>query len=434
MLLEIFEKKIEYLLADNSIVKIAVAVSGGVDSVALAVLLSDWSKKKGFAVTILTVNHNLRSEAKLEADYVLSLADKLGYNAFSLSWNNHGSSSNLQERARIGRYDLMTEKCQELGINILLTAHHLDDMIETYYMRKLRKSSIFGLSTSCKHFYNNIMIIRPLAQVPKVELIKYLTKQQVTWYEDDSNQSSKYQRNRVRQKIAKMNANDQENLLQEMNKVDQQVKILNDKLITAIAEIVKINNYGVAIIDVSKYITLEVAIKIQLINYVLTIISGKKNIPRYRNIEKLLDKIILGNKIACTLHNCSLRSDGNMIVIYKEKAYIDKQEIKFTDQVVWDNRFLLKAKNKPYVRNNNVYVGCLNMQDYSSIKKQIDFDKFSAVGINKHKEVLFSLPVIKNVKKIIAIPHLCYYDNMEFNDGVEIIFRPNYISRFTHFI
>jgi hypothetical protein len=69
---------------------------------------------------------------------------------------------------------MMSKKCHEFDINTLLTAHHLDDMLETYLMRKSKKSSILGLSYSNSFFYNNIQVIRPLSSFLKSELIDYL--------------------------------------------------------------------------------------------------------------------------------------------------------------------------------------------------------------------------------------------------------------------
>ena len=54
--------------------------------------------------------------------------------------------------------------------------------------------------------------------------------------------------------------------------------------------------------------------------------------------------------------------------------------------------------------------------------------------MNNHKDILFTLPVIKNLEKVVAIPHISYYDGFKSNSGVDVIFSPGFVSRFTHFL
>ena len=158
MIQDLFDNSFENLLRKTKISKLALAVSGGVDSISLLVLILSWSKKHNTKVWVLNVDHNIRAESKYEAEYVKKIAEDLGYKFISLSWDHEDNKSAVQERARVGRYELMTKKCKELGIDTLLTAHHLDDILETYIMRKRKQSGILGLSSSKSFFYNNIRI------------------------------------------------------------------------------------------------------------------------------------------------------------------------------------------------------------------------------------------------------------------------------------
>ena len=137
--------------------KLAIAVSGGSDSVALLYLVSFWARQYKTELIIFSVNHNLRPESVCEIDYVESITKALGHEFYSLSWKYDGNKVGLQERARHGRYRLMTDKCYQISVQILLTAHHLDDNLETYLMRKNRNSGVFGLS-SANSFFNSLII------------------------------------------------------------------------------------------------------------------------------------------------------------------------------------------------------------------------------------------------------------------------------------
>ena len=132
-----FNKIFTKLLANEQPKKIAVAVSGGADSVALLYLVSDWASVYSAGLIIFTVDHNLRPESKEELLYVKELSADLGHEFYALSWDSGGSKVALQERAREGRYDVMSAKCHELGVDVLLTAHHFDDLMETYLTKSM---------------------------------------------------------------------------------------------------------------------------------------------------------------------------------------------------------------------------------------------------------------------------------------------------------
>ncbi|MEA0970528.1 tRNA(Ile)-lysidine synthase [Candidatus Megaera venefica] len=185
-----FDKSINPLLSEISEATsngVALSVSGGSDSIALLHLTSTWAKSRKIRLVVFSVNHNLRPESSEEIEFVKIAASGLGHEFYELSWDNGGNKVAIQERARDARYSMISKKCHEFGINILLTAHHLDDMLETYLMRKNKKSSILGLSYSNSFFYNNTQVIRPLSSFLKSELIDYLNSLNIKWLEDSSN-------------------------------------------------------------------------------------------------------------------------------------------------------------------------------------------------------------------------------------------------------
>ncbi len=124
---------------------IAVGVSGGVDSVALLMLVSRWIQTKKGILTAIHFNHKIRKDSNLDADFVKNLSLKLGIEYKILSWNGPIPSSSLMEKARDQRYEKILNYCKTNKIITLMTAHHLEDSIETYLMRKSRKHSSLGL-------------------------------------------------------------------------------------------------------------------------------------------------------------------------------------------------------------------------------------------------------------------------------------------------
>lgn len=411
---------------------VALAVSGGSDSIALLFLASKWAKKNLVRLVVFSVNHRLREESDKEIEFVKKTVLDLGHEFIGLTWFHDNTKSALQERARKARYQMMGKKCHELGINDLLTAHHYDDFLENYFMRKRKKSGVLGLCNSYSTFYNNIQVLRPLYNVKKQNLVDYLKENSISWMEDESNSLDFYERNRVRKYIATLSEKAKAKLEVEASIADAAARGFNNKFIKAIAETVEFNSLGFAFVNLDLYQELDYEITVYLINFVLTSISGSANTPRYRSTKKLLDTINSGNNFVCSLHGCILRRIANKLLIYREKSKISSRFLNLKNGVVWDNRFQFNV-GKDFAAEG-FKICRLYMEDYIKIKNKLDLQKISESSKNNHKDILFTLPVIKTLEKIVAIPHISYYDNFKCDSGIDIVFSPIFVSRFTHFL
>ncbi|AFC73735.1 tRNA lysidine(34) synthetase TilS [Rickettsia montanensis] len=480
MLYEKFEYNINNLIGNFGLSKISIAVSGGSDSVALLYLANIWAEKNNIELFVISVDHNLREQSKQETHYIQNISNSLNRKHYSLSFDHQNNFSNLQERAREGRYDLMTNLCLELDILVLLTAHHEDDYVENFCLRLERNSGIFGLSNSNINWYNNIQIIRPLYNIPKSELVEYLVSHNIKWFEDESNSSDKYRRNVIRQKLAKgadyirhlskltyreyreefkgdtERSTAAYTLVREdasigstyklpleakfgkMSKaaiISQQLKInklieneFKPELISAIAEAVKIFEYGFAFLDLVKFDKFSNEVKVQIINFLLIIISGQSRAARFYSVEPILKLITQDVNFKNTLHGCIIKRIQNELLIYREFGKkLPESKILLDKSVIWDNRFCI-TKNQ---ETPNCFVTHLSLEDYKMIKKQLDLEPLKNLSCKNHNAVLLTLPIIKILEKVIAIPHISYYDNDMWN--FEVSFAPNFVSRFTHF-
>jgi tRNA(Ile)-lysidine synthase len=180
--------------------RLAVAVSGGGDSVALMTLLAHWAKPRSIEVHVLTVNHGLRAEAAAEARQVGVWSKDLGLIHKTLKWDGDKPASKIQEEARAARYRLMAEYCHSKKIADLFLAHHQDDQAETILFRLAKGSGIDGLSgMSATQVYNeSLSLLRPLLDVSHSQLIATCKKAGIKWFEDISNVSDLYSRVRLR--------------------------------------------------------------------------------------------------------------------------------------------------------------------------------------------------------------------------------------------
>lgn len=412
--------------------EVALAVSGGSDSIALLFLASKWSKENAVRLVVFAVDHQLRQESSDEIEFVKNTSKDLGHKFIGLVWHHDNSKSSIQEKARIARYEMMSNKCHELGISCILTAHHYDDFLENYFMRKRKKSGALGLSNSYSTFYNNIQILRPLFNIKKTKLINYLRMHSIKWIEDMSNSLDVYERNKVRKYILSLSKEDKDAFEDEANIADANSREFNNKFIKAIAENVEFNNFGFAFIDLDSYKELDYDIAVYLINFVLTSVSGKMNTPRFRSTKILLDKIMNGDNFNSSLHECILQKVDDKILIFKERNAINNKKFNLKKGVVWDNRFKFEVDEK--FIDNEFNICRLDIEDYINIKDKLDLQNLGKLSKNNHRDILFTLPVIKNLEKVVAIPHISYYDGFKFNSGIDIAFSPGFVSRFTHFL
>jgi len=186
--------------------KIIIACSGGPDSTALLDIFSKLKKKYTLELTVAHVNYNLRGhDSQKDEDFVRKLALKYNFKFFLLkpSETRHGASlqrnKNIPEDVlRKIRYDFFEKTRKELGFDYIAVGHTLDDQAETFLMRVIRGSGLAGLSSIS---YKKNCIIRPLLNIPKDEIIKYLKTSKLSYRTDKTNLESEYLRNKIRNQL-----------------------------------------------------------------------------------------------------------------------------------------------------------------------------------------------------------------------------------------
>ena len=443
---------------------IALAVSGGSDSLALLMLAHRWATDHQFSLVVMSVDHHLREKSKVENDYVCTLSEQLKCKHYLLHFDHQNNFSNLQARAREARYQFMTDLCIKLDILTLLTAHHLDDYIENYYMSLEKKSSLFGLSQCNINWFNNVRIARPLFNIPKRQLVEYLVKKDVKWFEDESNLSDKYRRNVIRKTLTMVDDDSKNQIILQISAINQIVEeILKPEFIACTAESVKIYEFGFATINLLKFAEFASEIQLQTLSFVLIMISGKNRGSRSESLNLIMNLLQQKKNFIKTLHGCMVKKIQDNLIIHREFGRKVPVNILLDDnKLKWDDRFLFSIPNILYhtidsnglhVRdekkivdfsekapNHNEsksrampYITNLTVEDYSKIKQYLDLKILKKLSQNNHIAILFTLPTVKILEKVIAIPHISYYDREYLNGDLYISFSPNFISRFTHF-
>lgn len=178
---------------------LALAVSGGADSMAMALLARDWAAARGGAVSALVVDHRLRPESATEADLTCRRLQGLGIRHRLLALEDLPRGPALAARARAARYAALTRACREAGLLHLLLGHHAADQAETLAMRVLRGSQSAGLAgMAALRETAAVRLLRPLLTVQPAELRALLGRHGVAWVEDPSNRDRRALRPRLR--------------------------------------------------------------------------------------------------------------------------------------------------------------------------------------------------------------------------------------------
>jgi len=179
--------------------RLAVAVSGGADSLALAVLARDWASDRGGTILALVVDHGLRPESAAEAAITLDRLAAQHVDARLLPLRDLRRGASLAERARDARYQALFAACSAEGILHLLLGHHAEDQAETLMIRVLGGSQPRGLSAMAALVETDrLRVLRPLLTTPPGDLRQMLTARGLAWVEDPSNRDRRALRARLR--------------------------------------------------------------------------------------------------------------------------------------------------------------------------------------------------------------------------------------------
>ena len=289
---ELFDNNLDsFLKAKPS--SIAVAVSGGSDSMALTILANNWAKKNGVKFTALTVDHNLRPESKSEAETVHKWCKKYNIHHEILTYKGKIPTSNIEAVAREYRYELLTDYMKKNSIDSLFIAHNQDEQCETFFLNLARGSGVYGLCgmpVISERF--GIKIIRPMLIFTKPEIKEYLTSVNQDWIEDPSNFDTKYKRVRVRNLKDLMNSLDLSNkrLIDTMNNMER----VRNSIEFFVSECIKksvISSNSKVIIDREELLYYPEEIVIRALAKLIKDFSSSEYPARLESLENLYLKI-----------------------------------------------------------------------------------------------------------------------------------------------
>ena len=370
---------------------IALAVSGGSDSMALLRLAEQWSKKNSVKISALTVDHGLRAEAAAEARQVADWCATLSLNHHTLRWEGVKPKTGLQAKARVARYDLMGDWCVSNGVSYLLTGHTMDDQAETVLMRQARTDTAESLAGIWETtVWGGMKLHRPLLGQGREELRSYLKSIGQPWIDDASNEDVKFERVRVRQTLAheKRPGQRKMELADIADRAGREARALASA--TELWIVGQLTSYpeGFGTIPRAGFCELDPALQRRVLQSLLQI-YGAGNRVEPGELDHLA-KWIMGQELSRrTLGGAVLACRQASVLIGREWARISPASTLVPDsgEVLWDGRFLVQAPPKARI----VPVGSLQ-----EVARREDIPNF----------VQQSLPAALLGDGDVAIPHL----------------------------
>ena len=298
-----------------------VAVSGGADSLALAFLTKVYALKKNLNPRYFIVDHKLRKESTYEAYKVKKILKSLKINSQVLTWKGKKPVSNIQSLARSKRYELLFLKCKKLKISNLVLGHHIDDVIENFFLRMARGSGLKGLvSLGTNTQIENINLIRPLIEFDKRDLI-FLSKFIFNFYVDDpTNDDIKFNRIKVRNLIKRfedfgLDKKKFQLTIENLKKSDQSIKFYVEKN----KKENSIFNYRKnELILKDNFFDNSYEVIFRSLSDLIHLVGKKPNFVRGKKIENILNKIKEQKLRKETLGGCVIKMGNHTVILTKE--------------------------------------------------------------------------------------------------------------------
>ncbi|MCC6983441.1 MAG: tRNA lysidine(34) synthetase TilS [Bauldia sp.] len=338
----------------EGLASVALAVSGGPDSIALLTLVAAWRRTlpAGPAVHVLTVDHGLRAGSAAEAESVVAAAASLGMPGRVLTWTGAKPETGIEEAARAARYRLLTDAARALGASRIVTAHHLDDQAETFLMRLARGSGPFGLAgMRSVADLDGVTLFRPLLGIGKARLVATAEAAGVPFVADPMNEDIRFERVRWRSLAPALAAEglDAKRLGQAASRMARVADALNHFAGALIRRSVAVDDLATARLDRAAYAADPVEVRLRALTRLLGALGGGRFYPpRQEHLEALDRALAAANGEGAPFRRTLARvvvdaHSGAEAVFYREigRAAPAPLPVGGGFRGVWDNRFAI---------------------------------------------------------------------------------------------
>ncbi|MGH6946407.1 MAG: tRNA lysidine(34) synthetase TilS [Kiloniellales bacterium] len=403
--------------------RLAVAVSGGPDSLALTLLLHRWVKARGGRVTALTVDHGLRRESAAEARAVGALLNRLGIPRRILVWHGDKPQRGLQEAARAARYRLLAEWCGEAGIVDLALGHQREDQSETLLLRLAGGSGPDGLAAMpALTRRGNIRLLRPLLTVPRTRLLATLAARRIRWIEDPSNRDPRFARVRLRQALPGLRASGgtAADLAESVRRFGRSRAAGEADLARLLAEAVELRPGGFALVEREALLAAPSEIAERALGRLCMTVGGREHPPRSERVRLLLDRLRTAPRAATTLGGCRFLPWHGRLLVTREARALPSLTLLAEQRLVWDGRFEAGLERRPADARGTVSLGALGSADLAALKRAVDGSLWDSIPAAARAV----LPALRDRRGLLAVPALSFFRSRAVETALSCRFWP----------
>ena len=385
--------------------RIAVAVSGGADSLALTLLLREWTGARGGALVALTVDHRLRAESAAEVAFVARTLAPLGLEHRILRWRGSKPAANVEAVARRARYDLLSRWCARRGLLHLALGHHLDDQAETLLLRLGRGSGLDGLAAMAPVAeLPRLRLLRPLIGVPKARLAATLSARGLAWVEDPSNRDPTQARARLR---ALMSDLAREGLTSarlaaaagHLGRARTALELAVGRLLVGA---VALHPAGFAWLDPAPLLAAPAEVGLRALARVLMTVGGAEYTPRLERLERLYGRISADLARGVTLGGCRIVPRRERLLVVREVAGTREVPVRAGQSLRWDGRFEVSVRRR--ARAGRLGLGALGGAGWAEARAAAPELRESPIPAPARA----ALPALRDARGLLAVPHLGY--------------------------
>jgi tRNA(Ile)-lysidine synthase len=338
----------------NSVANATLAVSGGADSLCLLVLFSEWMNRTSWPgrADVVVVDHGLRAESAVEAEFVSQCAEQNGLACRVLCWTGDKPARNVQEEARRARYRLIANHMKQTGAEALLLGHHLDDQAETFLDRLTRGSGIYGLSamaTDEPDGPEGLRLLRPFLGMRKSQLEASLRDRGLSWCADPSNEDSKYKRSRLR-RMAQL-LTDEGLTVDRIAQTSRQIRLAREALEFTVQQIFEQHVVEHAAsplkIDLDTYRAIPEDLRLRLLTLIISRASGVRARLRLSKVQALDAVLLSEGDCRHTLSGALFATHGNTVFCWREPGRSPPETlVNPCGSGLWDKRYVFSARKK----------------------------------------------------------------------------------------
>ena len=416
-------KMIEKIVRNFASLKLrscGIAVSGGSDSMALFHMLTDWKSSNKPEIIVASIDHGLRSESKLEVEFVKKACEMKKVKHFSLAPSTHLSKiqGNLQDNARSARYTLLRNWAIAKNLQCILLGHTLDDQEENLLIRFFRGSGVDGLvSMEEMVARNEVLWMRPLLKFRKEDLRNYLRTNNYSWVDDPSNHDNKYTRVRMRKLLKQLKSNNliTPNFVKTADHMLRASKLSREIAISNSKTLLSFNDVGQISFKVEKFSKLFEDSRYRILAGIVSWFSGSFYKPRFSQLENVYNKILNVNITGSTLGGTVFKKKNGIVTVTRELSSIEENFLVKNKKFIWDNRWLITLKSG--------YQGQLYVKPYGLLGTD---DQEIFITSKFDRNAVATIPVVVTKRDVKFVP----FSNLKYDIDVKLLNQDNEFYKF----